>query len=97
MGPLRYEPKESGEEWASRKGYLARIPDTHEPTEKQKHRRIEAEKKHKEIEERFHEIIAQVNKVKGQAYVCGNCNAKVRINYNYCEKCGSKLIWQTEL
>ena len=93
MGQLPYEPKESGEEWASRRGYLSHIPDTPESIEKQKQKRIDAEKKRKEIDARFHEILAQVSKQKGQAYFCSNCNAEVKINYNYCEKCGSKLMW----
>jgi hypothetical protein len=96
MGQLPYKPQEPSEEWASRKGYLAHTPDTPESIEKQKQKRIEAEREHKETDTRFHEIIVQVNKQKGQTYFCGNCHAKVKINYNYCERCGYELIWHIE-
>jgi hypothetical protein len=89
MGELPYKPKESGVEWASRKGYLARAPDTPEHIEEQRRKRIEAEKKRKERDKKLSEVFDEMN----QTHYCTNCRAIVRISYVFCANCGIKLPW----
>jgi hypothetical protein len=104
MGKLPYNNyKESGEEWAAARGYLARTPETSRDIEEQNQKYIDAKNNRDVRDERLAETFNIVNRMSNQIYYCYNCyyvlnrKSEVRIGDNFCGYCGNKMVWPSKL
>ena len=99
----RFPNKESGEEWAAARGYLAGPPETPKDIEEQKQKRIEFNKNRKERNENLSETFNTLNQMYYQVYYCYNCyyylGRKTEVNkeHNFCGYCGHEIIWPTNI
>lgn len=96
MGEFRDKSKESSKAWALSRGYGAETPKSLKRFEEQK--RIEAEKKRKERDEKLSIMFAQINQMLGQNYCAPNNNQQIqgKITGNLCPKCGQKSLFSLE-